>query len=426
MLNTETLTSVLEASPYVQALASWPIGIRTLVSIGLIERSSTLADKLWHDAMNMRVLESLEILLPLKVHISPNDWASANFKCYWGETEEAEESRWYVIFHTLALRLVSFIEPDPNLGNGEARLPIPTPYHYDCLSFVGAVAAWKAGFRDLNSAQWIELSDSEERVYGTPLWILLKHSAKASSSVMKWLLDHGADPFWIHPEFLISPAHAIVRRACERASLLCRMDPLDRVQHLLIQEQCDGCTCYCSEAGCYTIGWAISNYVHQGTPRTRRNSRRKTQSYLFNLMHENAGANWMSSAILRVLTFEKLSLTHTCCYRMYSAMWIYFTRPTPEEAQDIHDLERDDINLLDTLVKEFEAQWTNYNKPFVTFMNRVWRPRMRQVQKVKDEEAYEAEVRGLGVILEHSEEDTSSESDSDWPDDYVSEEEDDA
>jgi hypothetical protein len=141
----------------------------------------------------------------------------------------------------------------------------------------------------------------------------------------------------------------------------------------------------------------------------------------------------MSSAILRVLTFEKLSLTHTCCYRIYDECWGYFTRPSPEEAQIIHDLERDDIHLLDRLVADFDEKWATYTKRFVTFMNRVWKPRMQVVlqERETDRETYQMELIRMGVTLKESDEDrednSDSESDSDtdsdmdWPDNYESE-----
>jgi hypothetical protein len=135
----------------------------------------------------------------------------------------------------------------------------------------------------------------------------------------------------------------------------------------------------------------------------------------------------MSSAILRILTFEKLSLTHTCCYRIRDECRGYFTRPSPEEAQIIHDLERDDIHVLDRLVADFEDEWATYTKRFVTFMNRVWRPRMQVVlqERETDRETYQAELIGMGVTLKKSvedqEKDADSDSDVDWPDDYESE-----
>ncbi|EAT87560.1 hypothetical protein SNOG_05169 [Parastagonospora nodorum SN15] len=112
-------------------------------------------------------------------------------------------------------------------------------------------------------------------------------------------------------------------------------------------------------------------------------------------------------------------------------------RPTSEEAQVIYDLEREDIELLENLTTDFELKWATYTKPFVTFMNRVWKPRMRAVRAERrvEKDIYEAELQRIGVRLKQageeeaddrdsesgSESELDSESDSDWPDDYESE-----
>ena len=146
----------------------------------------------------------------------------------------------------------------------------------------------------------------------------------------------------------------------------------------------------------------------------------------------------MSSAILRLITFEELSLTHTCCYRVEEEIGDRFQRPTPEEAKDIYDLEHKDIELLENLTTEFELEWATYTKPFAIFMNRVWKPRMREIRAERqvDKDAYEAELQRIGVTLKQTDEeeaenlDTESErwsdsdsefdSDEDWPDVYES------
>jgi hypothetical protein len=135
----------------------------------------------------------------------------------------------------------------------------------------------------------------------------------------------------------------------------------------------------------------------------------------------------MSPAVLRILTFEKLLLTHTCCHRICEEVYQKYARPTPDEAQVIYDVERDDINLLDSLVANFAAKWAGYTRPFVTFMNRVWKPRMRAVcqDRETDQATYQTELIRVGVALEgpYEDEDEASDSGSDphWPDDYESE-----
>ncbi|EUC44784.1 hypothetical protein COCMIDRAFT_37401 [Bipolaris oryzae ATCC 44560] len=96
------------------------------------------------------------------------------------------------------------------------------------------------------------------------------------------------------------------------------------------------------------------------------------------------------------------------------------------KVEEIHDLERDDIELLEKVVVELEEKWAGYKKPFVTFMNRVWRPRMRKMRRERqaDKATYEAELVRMGITLEEpyektdEETDSDSESDASWSDDY--------
>ncbi|KAF2853358.1 hypothetical protein T440DRAFT_476632 [Plenodomus tracheiphilus IPT5] len=105
-----------------------------------------------------------------------------------------------------------------------------------------------------------------------------------------------------------------------------------------------------------------------------------------------------SAAIIRVLTFEELSLTHTCCYRIRDEVYGRFTRPTVEEAQDIRAIDREDIALLDRLMEEFEDAWAQYPGNFAKFLKKVWKPRMRQERRKRKHN--EQLLREAGVILE--------------------------
>lgn len=129
----------------------------------------------------------------------------------------------------------------------------------------------------------------------------------------------------------------------------------------------------------------------------------------------------MSTAVLRTLTFENLSLTHTCCYQIYDEIREQVTRANSEEIKIIHDLEREDIELLDTLVAEFNAKWATYDKPFVTFMNRVWKTKMRQIHQERkiDSHTYQSNLRRTGVVLIEPDVEEQDE-DSDWSDEYES------
>ena len=145
--------------------------------------------------------------------------------------------------------------------------------------------------------------------------------------------------------------------------------------------------------------------------------------HLFSLVKGDYEITWMGSTILRVLTFERLSLTHTCCYLVFDKIHGDFTRPTTEEAEEIYDLERDDLELLEEIVAEMEERWAWYKRSFVTFVNRVWRPRMRDIRRARqvDKANYQAELIRMGITLKEWKEeadldsDSDSESDEDWP-----------
>jgi hypothetical protein len=153
--------------------------------------------------------------------------------------------------------------------------------------------------------------------------------------------------------------------------------------------QLDDCICCCSQDGCLAIGCAVSKYAPDPgywqpryvTHKGEAFRRHQILPQLFSYIDRNQASNAMGTVVLRLLTFEALHLTHTCCYRVHEEINGKFVRPTTEEANVIRDLERADIELLETLVAEFETKWSTYTRTFPTFMNRVWKPRMRAVRQ---------------------------------------------
>lgn len=238
-------------------------------------------------------------------------------------------------------------------------------------------------------------------------------------------MDRGADSFWIHPKFLTTPAHIFSRNNYELWKKVATTQQY-AIWHLLVHKRQDACSYHCSPEGCYAIGSSMSKHSYNYQYRWR--AVRLDASLL---VDNHRDSTWMSSAIFRVLTFEKLSLTHTCCYRVKDEVRGEFALPTREEAEIIYAHERDDIELLDKLVAEFQSKWAAFNKPFVTFMNRVWKPRMKEVyqERETDEQVYKAELLRIGVTLEDPDEDedsdmsedSDSDSNSDYPDIYDSE-----
>ena len=239
------------------------------------------------------------------------------------------------------------------------------------------------------------------------------------------------EPILDHPTFLTTPAHQLVRKAGGNVAWRGGVSNLQNVEDFMLSPERNGCECQCSLQGCLCIGCAASKHDRStaldlldlsksDVTQSPRKWKQIEQPYVLSIVYQHKDKSWMSSAVLRVLTFERLSLTHTCCYQVLLERRGRARRLTAEEADVIHEQERDRLELLDDLVAQFEAKWAAYDKPFVTFMNRVWKRRMRQIEMEgqADREMYLAGLLRMGVRLEETDE-----SDSDWPDEYAGEDE---
>jgi hypothetical protein len=417
----------------------------------MLEPKATVIDVLWQEAQDLDNSISLDILLRYKVSFEPEDWYRACYnwllKTRWGKiVDAAEETRRKRIFDAIACRLSPYTDVRSESTNSEISESIsciPFLYHANSLCTLAADSAWRFGHRNLNDYTTSGSTDTligGLRGHGTSLWVISITTSvyvwQSKWNIFSWLIEHGAEPFWIHPLYLTTPAHVLSRTISKIAADLKSFEPPDDAGEFLLKMQRDRCVCRCSRNGCYPIGCAMSscNLAHRVSPSARTKQRafhrRTTQPRLFALIDSSRERAWMSSAALRLLTFESLSLTHTCCISIlkYPA-WSsgIAIPPTPQEVRVIHEIEVDDIKLFEILVTGFEAKWAAYNKPFVTFMNRVWKPRMRamRVERRIEKSLYQEELRRMGVTLEEmdrkSKKDSDLESDSDWPDEYESE-----
>jgi hypothetical protein len=424
---------------YIPALASWPGGIKILISNGLTETVDGVLATLCRTAIEMKKTESVVALLPLKPLLTEHDWSSAN-RCLDDLSNPVDAAQSGQVFDALACLLSSQddVLQDEHDCTYEIRLHETHLYNCSTLTVRGAGCAWKFGHHNLNCVRccYGHNECNNSRDYRTPLWSsarsIWRHNSISRLSLFRWLLTHGANGFWIHPVLLTTPIHSVARELAGYAVMERSISLVDSISDLLLLEQNDRCVCYCSRDGCHVIGCGVSMHFQRYTWVTSNEWRggrsylhRMILPYLFALVQHNRDAAWMSSAVLRVLTFEELSLTHTCCYWIRHEFNGYFERPTPEEAQVIHELEREDIELLNNLVAKFEAKWATYTRPFVTFMNRVWKPRMREVRAERqvDTDTYQAELQRMGVTLKEADakDDLDFDSESDWPDEYESE-----
>jgi hypothetical protein len=424
---------------YCSPLVAWLEGLQIVIASGIISATNPVTKEIWKSALALGETKQLELLLSFGIPVTVEDWHT--LLGTWSTTtyshskvlaDEIAQQRSNVL-ETMANQLVpnsvssvsrDFRDHHDNIGT---LLKDPPLYGSCYLSVLAAEIAWAAGCRNLNSNKWLVGSTVTGDMWasGTPLWNKSSSTRQIDWdevwSVANWLLDHGANAAWIHPVFLTTPLHILARRAIRTTISELDLEILRTINNLLESREPDCCECFCSETGCNVLGCAVQESIR--TPSygiINKSNRLVVQSHLLALVQHHRDAAWISSAVLRVVTFKKLSLTHTCCYQIGRELDGYLKRPTPEEAKEIHDLERDDINILTTLVADFEAKWAAYKKPFVTFLNRVWKP---QMQAIRNERRIDkADLSKFGVVLrdvsniDDDSDDSRHDSESDWSD----------
>ncbi|KAL9120103.1 MAG: hypothetical protein Q9187_003337 [Circinaria calcarea] len=99
--------------------------------------------------------------------------------------------------------------------------------------------------------------------------------------------------------------------------------------------------------------------------------------------------------LVRLLTFEELELTHTCCRVSNNSI------QEPLDKTDIHEIHDEETVLLtklEDLVLEFQEKKTELNVSIIEFLEGYWETRMKEVLK---EPGYlnEEELQRIGVVV---------------------------
>ena len=170
---------------------------------------------------------------------------------------------------------------------------------------------------------------------------------------------------------------------------------------VLLDVSNDDCICACSSQGCLasTIMFKqFSGPTHRfgGTPKTII----LAIEDLIGLIGPSIPCpDWLVKELIRYGTFKVLELRHTCCW------WYHykgdFTKLEPEEQVEIRDEDHEKIELLESLLQEFEEK--RGTQDVLSFLEGYWTTRMDQVlqqQGCVDEEA----LREIGVVLHEDDE----------------------
>ena len=289
-----------------------------------------------------------------------------------------------------------------------------TLFHQIWNSSRVAERLWKAGFRDIdgrNSLGLTPLMCSKGYVHRKTTY------AEIDSwfAYKAWLLQKGAD-FYAKQDLTLYCEHVEVENWTER--LLMSATALnfaaynlgealsqfvwrrkwvneslsetsqEMLQRILSDNVSDDCMCACSANGCNALTVATKSLMRFGLPREMDVQR------LVNLcsMMKSFCDPLKISEFLRIMTFEELDMTHTCCRKRLYKHWEIKDKA---EINEINDEQAEDLQRLEELLEEFEAKRKELNIPFEDFVTKYWQPRMDEVRNegALDEDA----LRKIGV-----------------------------
>ncbi|KAF2788778.1 hypothetical protein K505DRAFT_366174 [Melanomma pulvis-pyrius CBS 109.77] len=110
----------------------------------------------------------------------------------------------------------------------------------------------------------------------------------------------------------------------------------------------------------------------------------------------------MIPSFIRLLTFERLGLTHTCHDHGHYKFGCDPKLPlAASEIFDIQFVENSDIDLLEDLLEEFEEAMQEHTGSIWDFIDGYWKDRMDQIMSERDKPIQEEEeqARQLGVTI---------------------------
>lgn len=205
-----------------------------------------------------------------------------------------------------------------------------------------------------------------------------------------------------------------------------RATPRARVSEILTSPATDSCTCLCTPGGCSaasvfsremwgSIPAGVASYGQQASSWM---TVRMITDVLTSRLADHPGARQFASSFLRVRTFERLGMSHTCCRFVENsgkyegaengvALAILkgeFKLVEIMDADDVSEIQEEDrylAKLLETLVQEFDVKYEESGLSLSDFFHSYWRARMDEVDagnKVSKEEL-EA-LRSTGVVLD--------------------------
>ncbi|ORY15301.1 hypothetical protein BCR34DRAFT_598542 [Clohesyomyces aquaticus] len=401
----------------------WPEGLRLLLdNCSNISTYNGDGQRALRYAYNCLNLESIRILLETGYEINDDIWHMAVWS---GEMERIQ-----AIINEMVRRL-----PQPLASSIPyyrwRSLHLNDMYHVPDLAVDIANRLYLAGFHnmDLESSVW-KPKLSRLLVLGTPLWqhsleLILKLDSHflvgttpahvISSSLphfFRQTLDSGADSIALDLEV---PAKRLMDCTADVYSDAGGL--LEFYRDIVCSTETDKCNCACSLFGCNVITCALKFNSWQSWIWERRGKSESLKTMLeedpvfwakvldaiLSLVEEPIRTvPGLAAAVLRVLTFEKIGLRHTCHGILFHAKILDKPTPCDEEIAEFHDEDRHLIEKLDRLMKLFEAKWCENDGTMKDFVYGYWTEKMGEVigeMSIISKEQIRG-IAALGVRLE--------------------------
>ncbi|CAI6339630.1 unnamed protein product [Periconia digitata] len=307
---------------------------------------------------------------------------------------------------------------------------------YDCSNFLeAATILFEAGFNNFHADFFWETVVSISGFWYT----------KKYTMIWNWMIRHGLDITAIHSVSKLIPAHMIAETAVlcvlgsEKLSSYEINDETTR--HLggngcseydtytlaLYEMACealesnvvDECVCLCADSGCTIVSSSFKG-VHRmrslGDPSSHLNNLIDGFRVVLEHNHSLPRSDSFFQSAIRSLTFNSLSLTHTCHnydYRIYDfntgraifdmSLNILDKPMSEDEIQDIRYTEQQDIGVFEDLLEKFDLMWVDYEGSIMDFVVKEWYPHMEEVLKERDEIEVEDDKTALeqiGVVIQ--------------------------
>jgi hypothetical protein len=260
-------------------------------------------------------------------------------------------------------------------------------------------------------------------------------------SCMVWFLNHGINlddtvatsrgPFFVAHLSAAAIAHFLLSKPQANWDKAELSELLLRFRH---DGPADECHCPCSPIGCSPTK-VLLHLVMQAQDYPPRDIR-DFEKGLYSRMNPAPGAEIVRYLVraqmgqrnvntdfhgqmIRLCTFEKLELPHSCCTRprVVRRSGPYYGLSSPlkeEESLEMMEEDRDLVRLLEDLTDEFVVQYSGSNCTLQEFIDVYWTQRMRDVLHELDMNAMTEEQRraaeeagvvwqsGLGTMLDYT------------------------